>query len=62
MTGRAHSEAMSRCTCCGDTGTVPDITGDPRPCSACRLEDFRAWYRARFAAEGAFAAAKGQAS
>jgi hypothetical protein len=49
-------EQRPKCSCCQDSGTVPDITGAPRPCSRCRADDFIAWYRARFEAEGAFAA------
>jgi hypothetical protein len=38
---------MSVCTCCNGRRVVPDINGQPRPCSRCRAEDFSKWSAGR---------------
>ncbi len=39
----------SDCRCCSGTGIVEAYTGDMRPCSRCRVDDFHAWYTALLA-------------
>lgn len=31
------------CHCCDDSGIVTAITGEDRPCSRCRTNEFHAW-------------------
>lgn len=50
------------CTCCSGTGLVQAHTGDMRPCSRCRVEDFHNWYRDLRAATVAAKAEKAAAS
>lgn len=38
------STARRDCGCCHGTGLVEAHTGDMRPCSRCRVEDFHTWY------------------
>lgn len=36
------------CGCCHGRRSVPDIDGNPRPCSRCRSEEFNRWSAARY--------------
>lgn len=36
-----------KCNCCKDSGNVPDILGQLRPCSRCGGDRHEAWAKAR---------------